>query len=80
MVVNLDPFHIQSGWIEVPTEDLGIMAGTGEAYQVHDLISDARYLWHGSRNFVQLDPGVSPAHIFRIRRRIKTEQDFDYYA
>ena len=28
--------------------------------QVHDLIGDARFLWHGEANFVQLDPGVAP--------------------
>ena len=31
---------------------------------MHDLISDGRFLWHGDTNFVQLDPHVSPAHIF----------------
>ena len=30
-------------------------------------------------NFVQLDPHSCPAHIFRIRRKVKTERDFDYY-
>jgi starch synthase (maltosyl-transferring) len=47
---------------------------------VHDLISDARYLWHGERNFVSLDPHILPVHVFRVRKRIKTEQDFDYYV
>ena len=46
---------------------------------VHDLLGDARYLWHGSRNFVALDPAAVPAHVFRLRRRLRTEQDFDYY-
>jgi starch synthase (maltosyl-transferring) len=36
---------------------------------VHDLLSDARYTWQGGRNFVQLDPNVVPAHVFRLRRR-----------
>ena len=48
-------------------------------YQVHDLIGDARYLWHGESNFVQLDPFACPAHIFKVRRKIKTERDFDYF-
>ncbi len=39
-----------------------------EAYQVHDLLTDARYTWHGSRNYVELDPSTQPAHIFRVRR------------
>jgi starch synthase (maltosyl-transferring) len=33
---------------------------------VHDQLTDARYVWHGSRNFVQLDPSILPAHIFRV--------------
>ena len=48
-------------------------------FQVHDLLTDARYLWSGARNFVQLDPARSPAHIFRVRRRVRTEHDFDYF-
>jgi starch synthase (maltosyl-transferring) len=43
------------------------------------LLTDTRYAWQGDRAFVQLDPGVVPAHIFRIRRRIRTEKDFEYY-
>ncbi len=80
MIVNLDPYHTQSGWVTLPVDELGLADGHGgTSYQVHDLISDARYLWHGATNFVQLDPHSSPAHIFRVRRKIKTEQDFDYY-
>ncbi len=77
VVVNLDPHHTQAGWVEVPLEAFGL--DEQQRYQVHDLLGDARYLWHGSRNFVQLDPHVVPAHIFRVRRRVRTERDFDYY-
>jgi starch synthase (maltosyl-transferring) len=77
VVVNLDPHHTHSGWITFPLEDLGLQPK--DPYQVHDLLSDARYLWNGPRNYVELDPKVCPAHIFRIRRRIRTERDFDYY-
>jgi starch synthase (maltosyl-transferring) len=31
-------------------------------------------------NFVSLDPAQSPAQIFRVRRRVKTEEDFDYFV
>jgi starch synthase (maltosyl-transferring) len=41
--------------------------GVDESYQVHDLLTDVRYVWHGSRNYVQLNPTVLPAHIFRVR-------------
>jgi starch synthase (maltosyl-transferring) len=77
VVVNLDPHHVHSGWVRVPLVELDI--GPNDSYQVHDLISDARYLWQGDTNFVRLDPAVCPVHIFRVRRRIKTERDFDYF-
>ena len=78
VVVNLDPYHAQSGWVRLSSDALGLGAG-GESYQVHELISDARYLWSGDANFVMLDPFVCPAHIFRVRKKTKTERDFDYY-
>jgi starch synthase (maltosyl-transferring) len=77
VVVNLDPHHVHSGWLELPPDLLGL--APGEPYQVHDLLGGGRYLWHGSRNYVQLDPRSAPAHVFRIRRRVRTERDFDYF-
>jgi starch synthase (maltosyl-transferring) len=64
VVVNVDPRNRQSGWVNVITEELRL--GSQQSYQVHDLLTDARYIWHGSRNFVQLDPTVLPAHIFQV--------------
>ena len=49
-------------------------------YQVEDLLSGAAYLWEGSRNYVELDPEVCPAHVFRVRRRLRSEKDFEYFA
>jgi starch synthase (maltosyl-transferring) len=77
VVVNLDPHYRQSGWLELPLGDLGL--DPHQPFQVHDLLSDERYLWQGPRNYVQLDPHAVPAHIFLIRRRVHTERDFDYY-
>jgi starch synthase (maltosyl-transferring) len=76
-VVNLDPHHVQSGWVDVDLAAFGLDAES--AYQVHDLLTDAHYLWHGARNLVRMDPSVVPAHVFRLRRRVRTEQDFDYF-
>ncbi len=78
MVVNLDPYHRQSGWVDLDLDALGVT--DGEGFQVHDILSDARYLWHGRRNYVELDPYVCPAHIFRVRRHERTERQFDYFA
>lgn len=77
VVVNLDPHHVQSGWLTLPMEEWDIAPAGG--YQVHDLLTDARYLWNGARNFVQMDPAFAPAHVFRLRRRVCTEEGFDYY-
>ncbi|ABS27267.1 alpha-1,4-glucan--maltose-1-phosphate maltosyltransferase [Anaeromyxobacter sp. Fw109-5] len=77
VVVNLDPHHVHAGWLELPLELLGL--SRDEPYQVHDLLGDGRYLWHGARNYVELDPRSAPAQIFRIRRRVRTERDFDYF-
>src|SRR5262249_5059107 len=79
VVVNLDPYHTHSAWVRLPITELGLGSGPEQAYQVHELIGDARYLWNGASNFVQLDPSASPAQVFRVRRRVKTERDFDYY-
>jgi starch synthase (maltosyl-transferring) len=76
-VVNLDPDHAQSGWVEL---DLAALAfDADQPYQVHDLLSGQRYIWRGRFNYVRLDPARSPAHVLRMRRRIRSEHDFDYY-
>jgi starch synthase (maltosyl-transferring) len=76
-VVNLDPHQAQSGWIDL---DVGALKFEPEQpYQVHDLLSDQRYIWRGRYNYVLLDPQRVPAHVFRLRRRVRSEQDFDYY-
>jgi starch synthase (maltosyl-transferring) len=77
VIVNLDPHHRHSAWINLPLATLELPAN--RPYQMHDLLTDARYLWHGNRNYVELDPATSPAHIFRIRRKSRSERDFEYY-
>jgi starch synthase (maltosyl-transferring) len=77
VVVNLDPHHAQAGWLNLALNALGIEPDT--AYQVHDLLTHERYLWNGPKNYVRLDPAFVPAAIFRLRRRVRTERDFDYF-
>jgi len=77
VVVNLDPHHTHGSWVHFPVEEFGLAAPQG--FQVHDLLSDARFLWHGPRNYLEMDPRVSPAFVFRLRRRLRTERDFDYF-
>ncbi|MDP9089145.1 MAG: alpha-1,4-glucan--maltose-1-phosphate maltosyltransferase [Pseudomonadota bacterium] len=76
-VVNLDPHHAQSGWVEL---DLGaLQIDAAQPFQVHDLLSDQRYIWRGRHNYVLLEPQRAPAHIFRVLRRVRSEQDLDCY-
>ena len=77
VVANLDPHHTQSGHVRLPLADFGLAAG--DTYQMHDLLTGAHFLWSGERNFVLLDPHAAPAHIFRLRRKSRSEQDFDYF-
>lgn len=76
VVANLDPHHTQSGWVTLPLDVLGLDA---RPYQVHDQLTGARYLWNGAYNYVEINPQVAPAHIFKLRRRVRTERDFDYF-
>lgn len=64
MAVNLDPYHAQSGWAEMPREFLGM--DENEEFMVRDLLTDNRYSWSAGWNYIELHPEVIPAHIFRI--------------
>jgi starch synthase (maltosyl-transferring) len=77
-VVNLDPQRVQSGWVELDIESLGL--DPVRPYQVHDLLSEQRFEWRGARNFVMLDPARLPAHVFVLRRQLRSEHDFDYFV
>ena len=63
VVVNLDPNWRQSGWLEL-ADDLGIPAD--RPYVAHDLVTRAKFMWYGLRNYIELDPSAMPAHVLRI--------------
>jgi len=64
-VVNLDPINPRSGHVQLDLDVLGLSAA--KPFEVHDLITGARYMWHGPSNYVELNPYVVPAHVFRVR-------------
>ena len=76
-VVNLDPHHVQSGIVELPLDEFHIEED--HPYQAHDMLTGARYVWTGRRNYVELNPASVPAHILQIRRRLRAEADFEYF-
>ncbi|HSS00783.1 MAG TPA: alpha-1,4-glucan--maltose-1-phosphate maltosyltransferase [Kofleriaceae bacterium] len=77
MVVNLDPHHVHRAWLTLDLAALGLTAD--DSFQVHDLLGDARYTWRGARNFVELVPDQAPAHIFEVRRFVRSENQFEYF-
>jgi len=76
-LVNLDPYHTQSGWVSLPLDDLEI--DPGQPYLLHDQLSHDKYIWQGHRNYIELDPRVMPAHVLCLRKRLRRETDFDYF-
>lgn len=77
VVVNLDPVYTQSGWVHLDMEALGM--ADEESFEVLDLLADKGFLWQGGRNYVELAPELMPAHVFCVRKHVRTEKDFDYY-
>ncbi len=78
VVVNLDPHHPHSGTLRLDLGALGVDADL--PFEVHDLLADRTYLWQGARNTIELDPSSAVAHVFEIRPRIRTEQQFEAYG
>ncbi len=77
LIVNLDPNYTQSGWIKVPLYELGI--STDQSFLAHDLLGGGQYIWQGEYNYVELNPHILPAHIIRIKKYLKKENQFDYF-
>jgi len=61
VVVNLDHAYRQSGWVDLPVT-------VDHDFDVVDLLNGPVYRWRGGGrwNYVELDPAVTPAHIFRV--------------
>jgi starch synthase (maltosyl-transferring) len=68
VVVSLDYSQTQAGYVSLDLESLGLDAD--HPFRVYDLLAEAEYTWQGVRNYVELTPGVRPAHILRVRTQI----------
>ncbi|MDX1627185.1 MAG: alpha-1,4-glucan--maltose-1-phosphate maltosyltransferase [Fulvivirga sp.] len=64
IVINLDPYHMQSGWVQVPMAKVGLQ--DGDDFRVHDLVTQQTYFWSKEWNYVALDPNALPFHLFKI--------------
>ena len=76
-VVSLDPNFRQSGFITLPLEEMEI--DPHRPYLMHDLISSDKYIWQGERNYIELNPETMPAHILKVQKKMRRENDFDYF-
>lgn len=68
VVVSLDPVNIQSGWVTLDLEMLGL--DRDDRFTVYDLLGDGQFVWQGATNFVELRPQEIPAHLFWVRKGI----------
>ncbi|MBT8493408.1 MAG: DUF3416 domain-containing protein [Deltaproteobacteria bacterium] len=64
VIVNVDWHNTQAGDIALDLDALGL--DSYHPFEVHDLISDARYEWSGHRNYVSLSPAPLPCHLFHV--------------
>jgi starch synthase (maltosyl-transferring) len=67
VVINLDPVHEQTGWLDLDFKKLAIPHQ--EDFEVEDLLTGARFQWHNHSNYVALRPDILPAHILRLVRK-----------
>jgi starch synthase (maltosyl-transferring) len=65
VIVNLDSFHEQSGWVDIDLAALDLPYGA--AYELHDELGGGTYRWVGQSGWVRLDPQGLAAHIFHVR-------------
>jgi len=65
VVVNLDPWNVQSGYLQLDLAELGLpLSGPFVAV---DELSGESYEWEGPNPWVRLDPDVGPGHILSLR-------------
>jgi starch synthase (maltosyl-transferring) len=65
VVANLDPHHTQEATVSLDMPQLGLE--WHESVPVRDELTGETYHW-GRANYVRLEPGTRPAHIFSVLR------------
>ena len=64
VVVNLDPYNRQWGYIQLPKEKLRL--GDRVNVKLHDLVTDEHYTWAQEWNYAEVDPYKMPFHLFKL--------------
>ncbi|MER8027799.1 alpha-1,4-glucan--maltose-1-phosphate maltosyltransferase [Streptomyces bauhiniae] len=65
VVANLDPHHTHEATVSLDMPQLGL--DWHESVPVRDLLTGESYHW-GRANYVRLEPGRRPAHVFSVLR------------
>jgi starch synthase (maltosyl-transferring) len=73
VVVNLDPHHMQHGFVQLPLTDWGLSLDA--SFQLLDLLSNERYYWRGEWNYVRLDPEARVGHVLHLQVTSLPPQD-----
>lgn len=64
VIVNMDPHHGHSGFVQIPKSVLRLKDQIN--LKLHDLITDEHYTWTQEWNYVELDPFKMPFHLFKV--------------
>ncbi|MFL6294698.1 MAG: alpha-1,4-glucan--maltose-1-phosphate maltosyltransferase [Actinomycetes bacterium] len=68
VLVNLNPHETRDTFVHLWMPAVGLDWETG-AFDVHDELTGQTWTWHGSSNWVRLDPHWEPAHVLHVRPR-----------
>jgi starch synthase (maltosyl-transferring) len=64
IVVNLDPYNKQWGYIQLPKDRLKIKEQIN--VKLHDVMTDEHYTWTQEWNYTEIDPFKMPFHLFKL--------------
>ncbi len=79
VVVNLDPHHVQSGWVKLDHRGSRSRPRASPIRRMI-LLTGARFLWHGVKKLRRAQSAASCRRIFfGCAGDIRREQDFDYF-
>lgn len=78
VVISLDYENVQRGMLEIPLDSLGI--SEDKPFMVHELLTNHRYIWQGTRQYIEIRPYEVPGHIFKVLPAMHREENFDYYT
>jgi len=67
VIVTLDPHQRQTGYVQLPVERLRL--GPQINVKLTDLITGEYYTWTQEWNYVELEPGKMPFHLFKLEVR-----------